>query len=299
MSNQIGNQSTQWILTELFSGGVAGSVGILIGNPLDIVKVRIQTMHGKYKSSLDCIKLILKNEGPSGFFKGLSSPLFAQFFINALSFCGSSATMKILEPRLRKGEAGSPMNVLISGSVGGFLSCLILTPADLVKCKMQVDEAIVGSNKYSGTIQCFKNILKVEGIPGLYKGFVITALREVPSFAIYYSSYKYISVALTPKQSTPSTTITLFSGGVAGCFSWFLTYPIDVIKSRIQTSTAVSTNNPQLYQVCLTLFRTQGIKGFYTGLGVALVRAFPVNAVTFYCYEKLTDALHLSSPSMT
>jgi solute carrier family 25 carnitine/acylcarnitine transporter 20/29 len=185
-----------WIAKELLCGGVAASIGIVIGyvrllrfvvwtwklkltsvciccchsNPFDVIKVRLQTMPEIYSSSIKCFQDILKYEGVSGLYKGLLSPVLAQFFMGAISFAANSATMKMLEPGLAKGESGQFHNSFIAGSVGGFAQCVVLVPPDLFKCKMQTDQvAINGQNsksQYSSSFDCAKQIIRSEGIRG-------------------------------------------------------------------------------------------------------------------------------------
>jgi hypothetical protein len=75
-------------------------------------------------------------------------------------------------------------------------------------------------------------------------------------------------------------------GGIAGSATWALVYPIDVVKSVIQTA-PLNTPKEQLKSsyVTLKILKERGPVAFYRGLGVTVLRAFPVNAATFYFYE--------------
>jgi hypothetical protein len=46
--------------------------------------------------------------------------------------------MRALEPNLKAGEMGQPINIFVAGAAGGLLSCLALVPSDVIKCNMQV-----------------------------------------------------------------------------------------------------------------------------------------------------------------
>lgn len=75
-------------------------------------------------------------------------------------------------------------------------------------------------------------------------------------------------------------------GGIAGSATWALVYPIDVVKSVIQTAPLNATKEQlDATHVTLKILRERGIGTFYRGLGVTVLRAFPVNAATFYFYE--------------
>lgn len=67
----------------------------------------------------------------------------------------------------------------------------------------------------------------------------ITFLREGPGFGSYFLCYEL----LTRNESSESisTPHMLLAGGTAGAVSWFLAYPIDVIKSRMQVDGMTGT----------------------------------------------------------
>ncbi len=87
------------MVTELIAGGSAGAIGIVIGSPLDVIKVRMQTMPDKYRDIQQSIRSILKDEGLFTFYRGMSSPLLAQFVLNSVLFTTNAVVMSILEPR--------------------------------------------------------------------------------------------------------------------------------------------------------------------------------------------------------
>jgi hypothetical protein len=270
------------MMKELIAGGTAGAIGIAIGNPFDVIKVRMQTMPDKYHSAIECARHIIKSDGMKGFFRGVTSPLVAQFIMNSIIFTTNSVVMRILEADRARHSPGKPLNVLIAGCAGGLTSCLILVPTDVVKCSLQVETALIRS--YESPIQCAYSILHNEGIGGLYKGFATTALREIPAFGIYFSCYNYfLKIGTQPKQK-PSTITILTAGGLAGCLSWLSVYPVDVVKSNIQAFSIVG-HEKGFVNTASSLYRKHGWKIFTRGLGVTMLRAFPVNAAVFYFYE--------------
>jgi solute carrier family 25 carnitine/acylcarnitine transporter 20/29 len=82
------------------------------------------------------------------------------------------------------------------------------------------------------------------------------------------------------------------SGGIAGVLGWLVTYPLDVIKSRIQTD---SFRKPQYSGIldCIKKSHNQhGWRIFFKGLVTTLSRAFVVNGTTFVGYELSLSMLH-------
>ena len=166
-------------------------------------------------------------------------------------FTGESVATRILEPNLQPGEVASPVNSFLAGSAGGLLQCVILVPSEVIKCTMQagsIPSIANSSGAFAPTIETIRYIQRTEGIRGLYKGLGVTCLREIPAIGIYFFSYKNIRSKLHSWQggtaaTEVSTPATMVAGAVAGALSWLLLYPIDVIKTNMQSSVAVDPVN--------------------------------------------------------
>lgn len=208
--------------------------------------------------------------------------------------------MKTLQPELREGEVGTPMNTFMAGCAGGILQCAVLVPSDVIKCSMQANlqeaagpVAAQSHNAFTETLACVRNIQRKEGWRGFYKGFGVTAAREAPSIGFYFFAYKFTREMLTTLQGldSPNTLSIMLAGGIAGALSWSVVYPVDVIKTHIQTTS--STIPTSTIQVAKLLYSKYGMSVFTKGLGTTIVRAFPVNASTFYFYELFKKKLHM------
>jgi solute carrier family 25 carnitine/acylcarnitine transporter 20/29 len=133
---------------------------------------------------------------------------------------------------------------------------------------------------YDGPWDCMKKIYCSEGIRGVYRGFLLTCLRETPSFGLYFASYETFCRAFTPADcDIVPTPVLLLSGGLAGMSAWMSTYPIDVIKSRVQAD--MSGKYKGFVDCFRQSYQELGFGVFTRGLGSTLLRAFPVNAATF------------------
>jgi hypothetical protein len=84
------------------------------------------------------------------------------------------------------------------------------------------------------------------------------------------------------------------AGGITGALTWGLIYPLDMIKTRIQT---MPLNTPlselSVARVASDIIKTQGTRALFRGMGVTLLRAFPVNGTIFPVYE--WTLAHMSS----
>jgi len=145
---------------------------------------------------------------------------------------------------------------------------------ELVKTQMQV----CGQN---GITDAIKTIYSEGGLKGLSRGFGITVLREVPAFGVYFGSYEVMT-----RKFGDSTPVILGAGGVAGILSWILTYPQDVLKSRLQADGFGANQQYRNTQHCLQAsLQAEGSICLVRGIGSTVIRAFPMNAVTFGVYS--------------
>ena len=91
--------------------------------------------------------------------------------------------------------------------------------------------------------------------------------------------------------------MSLFAGGLAGVVTWIITYPIDIIKSQLQADGAEGKRNYKGIIDCgRQIYNSEGILGFKKGLGVTLLRAFPVNAVTFTTVMVILNYMRRNKP---
>ena len=143
-------------------------------------------------------------------------------------------------------------------------------------------------NKYNThDTDVIRKIYRVDGMLGLFKGMSITTAREAPSYGLYFLTYKTLKSIFPSERKSDEITGTLIAGGCAGCVSWGIIYPIDVVKTHIQTSpVGTQSNSLKMMKVAQQIYSANGIPGFFTGIGVVLIRAFAVNSFQFFFYEE-------------
>lgn len=252
----------------------------MVGHPFDTVKVKLQCQDAKnkvYKGTLDCLKKIIKKESPLGLYAGVSSPLFGLGFINAVVFGVQGNVHRQFE------DPDSLKSLFISGGVAGFAQTFICSPMELTKTIIQVQADHHPTPKYKSPVDCFVKLLKTSGLRGVFRGFGLTCLREVPSFGTYFVTYEILCRNSPDPNPTSLKGLSylLLAGGLSGCASWIITYPVDVMKSRFQADGAGVTPLYKNVRHCVVhSYQTEGFGVFFTGLMPTLVRAFPTNAAT-------------------
>lgn len=255
---------------DFVAGCLGGSAGIVVGYPLDTIKVHMQTQdyrNPKYKGTWHCFRTIIAKESVAGLYRGMSSPMAGVAIVNAITFSVYGMTQKHMTNR------DSLASHFIAGTMAGIAQSPICSPIELAKTRIQLQTS---SGQFSGPLQYLKHTYKYGGYRGVFKGFNVTVLREAPSFGIYFLTYE--AITRSSGNEPVSTPCMLLAGGIAGTASWLLTYPLDVIKSRIQADNNRYTGVVNCFKQSI---KTEGYSCLYRGVSSTILRAFPTNAVTF------------------
>lgn len=139
-----------------------------------------------------------------------------------------------------------------------------------------------------------RQIFKSEGIQGFYKGTAIS-LVGVSHGAVQFGVYeplkkvwrRYINQREGSGEDKLSNTATLLLSGSAKIIAGTVTYPYQVIRSRLQTYHAEERFGKGIRGVTVGVWKELGWRGFYRGLGTNIVRVLPATWVTFLVYENV------------
>lgn len=263
---------------DFVAGCLGGCAGVLVGHPFDTVKVRLQTQdfrNPQYRGTMDCFAKIVKRESVSGLYKGMSSPMAGVAAVNAIVF----GVYGNFQRNLTNPEALS--SHFLAGAAAGFVQSFVCSPMELVKTRLQVQR----NNAYTGPLNCLIQVFKVEGIRGMFRGLGTTICREIPGFGTYFYAYELMT-RISSENGEPGPPISTFhmllAGGLSGTLSWVITYPIDVVKSRLQADGCGGVYKYTGFMDCLKKSITSEGYGVLTrGLTSTILRAFPTNAATF------------------
>ncbi|OOQ87292.1 Mitochondrial carnitine carrier [Penicillium brasilianum] len=291
------NQTIQQ-LRSLAAGAAGGLCAVVVGHPFDLVKVRLQTAErGVYAGAMDVVRKTIAREGLArGLYAGVSAPLVGVTPMFAVSFWGYDVGKSLVEKAsVVPVVNGTPQYSIAQISAAGFFSAipmtLITAPFERVKVLLQIQ----GQNppppgqkpKYSGGVDVVRQLYKEGGIRSVFRGSAMTLARDGPGSAAYFAAYEYIKRSLTPKDVNGnvtgelSLTAVVAAGGAAGIAMWIPVFPVDTIKSRLQSA----PGKPTIGGTVRAVYASGGFKAFFPGFGPALARAVPANAATFLGVE--------------
>ncbi|KAI1266006.1 amino acid transporter arg-13 [Xylariaceae sp. FL1019] len=303
-------------IEDIVYGSFAGIVGKYIEYPFDTVKVRLQSQPDhlplRYTGPLDCFRQSIKADGIQGLYRGISAPLFGA--------AAETSSVFFFERMGREAVYGSgycsrdrvlPLSALwFTGAFSGAFTSVVLTPIELVKCKVQVPASVDGqAPKVPSVMSVIRDVYKHEGIKGFWHGQMGTFLREAGGCAAWFGSKEtatkmfYLSnqssvTSQQEKDALATEALPLWQQAVAGASAGmsynFLFFPADTVKSRMQTSPVGGTKqNRTFMQESKALWNQHGLRGFYRGCGITVLRSAPSSAFIFIVYDGLKRHLPL------
>ncbi|XP_032674740.1 phosphate carrier protein, mitochondrial [Odontomachus brunneus] len=189
-------------------------------------------------------------------------------------------------------EFGSNHYFLLCG-LGGVLSCGIthtmITPLDLVKCRIQVD-----SKKYKSVFHGFRITHAEDGTRGLVRGWAPTffgySIQGMFKFGLY-EVFKVYYAALAGEELSYEyrTTLYLISSASAEFFADIGLAPFEAAKVRIQTMPGYANT---LREALPKMYADEGMTGFYKGLVPLWLRQIPYTMMKFACFERTVELLY-------
>ncbi|EGC43471.1 amino acid transporter [Histoplasma capsulatum var. duboisii H88] len=236
------------VLKDIIYGSIAGIAGKFIEYPFDTVKVRLQSQPAGlpllYKGPIDCFRKSFQATGINGLYRGISAPLVGAALETSSLFFSYRVTQDLLKatlcaPESSDGDSAAagelPQSaLLLCGAASGAFTSLLLTPVELIKCKMQVPPesgaassssgSLVSNKKAPGPISLIVAVFRHEGLLGFWRGQMGTLIRETGGSAAWFGSYEGVlaffkkhnaskSSAATPTVSTTTSIKTSSSTG--------------------------------------------------------------------------------------
>ncbi|KAL2009795.1 hypothetical protein VTN00DRAFT_5602 [Thermoascus crustaceus] len=298
--------------SDFWAGYLSGAIGIIIGNPLDLVKVRLQAGHSVSGPVATPRSLRQQFESTSSLVRGAAAPILGYGALNALLFVAYNRVLMFMDRSVTDptNPEGVPLyKIWVAGAAGGLASWAVSSPTELIKCRAQLS-----SRSEVSSWAVTKDIFRRHGWKGLYFGGAVTSVRDSVGYGFYFWSYELCKryMATENESAHQAAMKVLFCGGIAGIVTWASVFPLDVIKTRLQAqmagspllnvypegqsllrpSTTHSGRTLNSFEIAKEAYRTEGLKVFYRGLGICSIRAFIVNAVQWATYEWLMKALN-------
>ena len=275
--------------------------------PLDVVKIRLQLQphslsdplshHGVtgpiYKGVFSTLRQIAREEGIKALWKGNIPAELLYVCYGGIQFTSYRAITQLQEtlPQRLPPSAES----FVSGAGAGAFATAATYPLDLLRTRF----AAQGTNKvYAGLLVSIREIQQQEGLRGYFRGLSAAVGQIVPYMGLFFMSYEGFRQVLGG-QNMPFGSGDAMSGVLASVLAKTCVFPLDLVRKRLQVqgptrTKYIHTNIPEyrgVFRTLYAIFRIEGVRGWYRGLTVSLIKAAPASAVTMWTYERTLSAL--------
>lgn len=299
--------------------------------PLDRVKILFQASNpeyqkysGKWLGVVHAGRKIVNQQGVMGLFHGHSATLLRIFPYAAVKYMAYDILHTALMPT-PKDE--SSLRLFMAGSLSGVLSVFLTYPLELVRVRLAFDtktkpqpgslRKIITKIYHEGTpppsssIDLPRSLLNRYPIFKFYRGFSATVMGMIPyagtSFLVFGRTkalmYRLLLNKDThgsplseapPRTHTSRTVVDLSSGALAGAISQTASYPFEVIRRRQQVGGLLNPERMlRLTETITKIYQTNGLAGFYVGIGIGYLKVVPMTAISFAVWSAMKRQLGL------
>ncbi|OQE37906.1 hypothetical protein PENCOP_c009G06742 [Penicillium coprophilum] len=284
----------------LFIGRIIASVGdmLVVLYPLDVLKTRIQLQTGPavpgvdhYNGMFDCFRKIVKNEGASRLYRGISAPILMEAPKRATKFAANDSWGSFYRNLFGVDKQTQGLATL-TGATAGATEAFVVVPFELVKIRLQ-DKA--QAHKYNGMLDVVKKIVAAEGPLAMYNGLESTMWRHVLWNAGYFGCIFQVRAQLPaaePGNKNQQTRNDLIAGTIGGITGTLLNTPMDVVKSRIQNTSKVPGQAAKYnwaWPALGTVMKEEGFAALYKGFTPKVLRLGPGGGILLVVYTGVMD----------
>ncbi|XP_071014136.1 mitochondrial glutamate carrier 1-like [Oncorhynchus clarkii lewisi] len=270
---------------KLINGGIAGLIGVTCVFPIDLAKTRLQNQQNGsrlYTSMSDCLIKTIQSEGYFGMYRGAAVNLTLVTPEKAIKLAANDFFRQHLS---KDGQKLSLLREMLAGCGAGTCQVIITTPMEMLKIQLQDAGRIEAQRKLMSqaavrapggpvelrshtAMQLTRELLRSQGIAGLYKGLGATLLRDVPFSIIYFPLFANLNSLGDRGADGPAPFYVSFASGcIAGSTAAVAVNPVDVIKTRIQTMTRGSQEDTYngVTECIRKILRQEGPSAFLKG----------------------------------
>ncbi|KAI8582679.1 hypothetical protein K450DRAFT_170579 [Umbelopsis ramanniana AG] len=292
-------------IKHLIAGGVAGAVSRTAVSPMERMKILFQVQGPEpaaYQGIVPTLTKMWREEGMMGFLRGNGTNVVRIIPYSATQFAAyEQFKTMLMEPG--KTELDTARR-LTAGALAGLVSVACTYPLDIVRTRLAVQSATLSGNtstttnaKLPGIVPTMLQIYRNEGgVFGLYRGLWPTLLGVAPYVALNFQCYEVLKMHLLPSdREGPTVARKLVCGALAGSIAQTVTYPLDVLRRRMQVTgmSSMQYKYRGTWDATKTMVRKEGFRGLYKGMIPNYLKVAPAISISFVTYEWCKEVLHV------
>ncbi|GMH29711.1 hypothetical protein Nepgr_031554 [Nepenthes gracilis] len=270
-------------------------------HPTAVVKTRMQVAGSGFSHmrGVSVFAHILKNDGIPGIFRGFGTSAIGSLPGRVLALTSLEISKDIMLKYTERFNMEEATRLGIANGVAGMLSnlvsCVYYVPLDVV-CQRLMVQGLPGTTVCNGPLDVVHNVIKAEGIRGLYRGFGLTAVTQTPASALWWGTYGSAQHIIWRSlgyrddvEKKPShfemMAVQAVAGMVAGACSSVITTPIDTVKTRLQVLDNCGAGRPSVMKTTKALLQEDGWRGLYRGFGPRFLNMSLYGTTMIVTYE--------------
>lgn len=176
----------------ILSATAATLIHDAISNPTEVIKQRLQMYNSPFKSVITCMRTVYQTEGLQAFYRSYSTQLIMNLPYQTIHFM----TYEFFQNTLNQERKYNPPVHVVAGGAAGAAASALTTPLDVVKTLLNTQET--GFTR--GMREAVKQIYRVAGPLGFFKGLGARVLYSMPATAICWSTYEFFKFTLSRKS---------------------------------------------------------------------------------------------------
>jgi len=260
--------------------GVAAGVSKTVAAPIERVKLLVQNqdemikqgrLDKPYTGVIDCTTRVLKTEGVYPFWRGNLANVLRYFPTQALNFAFKDAIKVAFATPKDAGNARKfGMNIL-SGGMAGTLSLMFVYSLDYARTRLANDaKGKGGERQFNGLIDVYTKTLKSDGIQGLYRGFVISAVGIFIYRGMYFGLFDTLKPLLL--GDNPNVSLSFLLGWGVTITAGLMSYPIDTIRRRMMMTSGGGVKYKGSIDCGVQILKNEGFMSLMKGAGANILR---------------------------
>merc|ERR1711872_1184307 len=260
--------------------GVAAGVSKTAAVPIERVKLLVQnrnemlkqgTLDRPYNGVLDCTKRVLTTEGIYPFWRGNLANVLRYFPTQALNFAFKDTVKGLFKTPKDASAATKFATNITSGGVAGTMSLLFVYSLDYARTRLaNYAKGKGGERQFNGLVDVYVKTIKTDGIAGLYRGFVISAVGIFIYRGMYFGLYDTLKPMLLGADA--GVTLSFILGWGVTVTAGLMSYPIDTVRRRMMMTSGGGVKYKNSLDCFVQVMKNEGFMSLMKGAGANILR---------------------------
>jgi len=260
--------------------GVAAGVSKTAAAPIERIKLLVQNqdemikqgrLDRPYNGVVDCFKRVLASEGVYPLWRGNLANVIRYFPTQALNFAFKDSIKAIFATPKDASQQRKFATNIASGGAAGTMSLLFVYSLDYCRTRLANDaKGKGGERQFNGLIDVYVKTLKSDGIVGLYRGFVISAVGIFIYRGMYFGLFDTLKPILIGKDGNVFASFLL--GWAVTVTAGLMSYPIDTIRRRMMMTSGGGAKYKGSIDCAVQIMKNEGFMSMMKGAGANILR---------------------------